>query len=106
MSKGLPSLRKHFIGCKNVVKLDEIPPQLITNWHQTALHYVPLIVDLGGAKRVDLQERMINDNNSGLWLQIFYLSSWYTKEDTILLSQYLKVGISPILPVIGSLSRL
>ena len=38
---------------KNVVELDEIPPQLIINWDQTAIYYVPVgswTMELKGAK--------------------------------------------------------
>ena len=42
---------------KNVIELDEIPPQLIINWDQTAIHYIPVgswTMELEGTKRVDI----------------------------------------------------
>ena len=40
-----------------MVELDEIPPQLIINWDQTAIYYVPVgswTMELEGAKRVEI----------------------------------------------------
>ena len=45
------------LDVKNVVELDEIPPQLIINWDQTTIYYVPVgswIMELEGAKRVEI----------------------------------------------------
>ena len=45
------------LDVKNVVELDEIPPQLIINWDQTAIYYVPVgswTMELEGAKRVEI----------------------------------------------------
>jgi len=48
------------LDIKNVVELDEIPPQLIINWDQTAIHYVPGPWSWKVLKEWILQERMIN----------------------------------------------
>ena len=45
------------LDVKNVVELDEIPLQLIINWDQTAIYYVPVgswTMELEGAKRVKI----------------------------------------------------
>ena len=67
---------------KNVVELDEIPPQLIINWDQTAIHYVPVgswTMELEGAKRVDIagkdDKRQITAVFAGSMAGDFYLSS-------------------------------
>ena len=45
------------LDVKNVVELDDIPPQLIINWDQTAIYYVPVgswTTESEGAKRVEI----------------------------------------------------
>jgi len=66
------------LDIKNVVELDEIPPQLKLNWNQTAIHYVPVgswTMELEGAKRVDIagkdDKHQITAVFLGLWPEIF-----------------------------------
>ena len=75
------------LDVKNVVELDEIPPQLIINWDQTAIYYVPVgswTMELEGAKRVEIAgkdyKRQITVVFAGSMAGDFYLFSWYTKE--------------------------
>ena len=75
------------LDVKNVVELDEIPPQLIINWDQTAIYYVPIrswTMELEGAKRVEIagkdDKRQITAVFAGSMAGDFYLFSWYTKE--------------------------
>ena len=45
------------LDIKNVVSLDEIPPELIINWDQTAIQYVPVgswTMESEGAKKVEI----------------------------------------------------
>ena len=45
------------LDVKNVVELDEIPPELVINWDQTATYYVPVgswTMEMDGAKRVEI----------------------------------------------------
>ena len=51
-------LKEEFLlNIKNVVSLDEIPPALIVNWDQTAMHYVPIsswTMETEGLKRIEV----------------------------------------------------
>ena len=45
------------LDIKNVVSLDEIPPELIINWYQIAIQYVPVgswTMESEGAKKVEI----------------------------------------------------
>ena len=52
------SLKEQFLlDIKQTVELEEIPHELIINWDQTAIHYVPSsswTMEVEGSKRVDL----------------------------------------------------
>ena len=53
----LRSLKKIFYEIKSIVTIDEIPDELILNFDQTALSYVPVTpwtMEEEGAKRVDV----------------------------------------------------
>ena len=58
------SLKEQFLlYIKQVVDLEEIPPELIINWDQTAIHYVPVSswsIEVEGSKRVEVVGK---DNN-------------------------------------------
>jgi len=48
------------LDIKNIVCLDEIPPELIINWDQTAIQYVPVgswTMESEGAKKVEIAEK-------------------------------------------------
>jgi len=47
------------LDVKNVVQLDEIPPELIINWDQTAIYYAPGPWSRKVLNRYKLQERTI-----------------------------------------------
>ena len=51
-------IKKAFLlDIKNVVSLDEIPPELIINWDQTTIQYVPVgswTMESEGAKKVEI----------------------------------------------------
>ena len=51
-------LKEEFLlNIRNVVSLDEIPPALIVNWDQTAIHYVPVsswTMETEGLKRIEV----------------------------------------------------
>ena len=47
----------YLLDIKNVVQMDEIPPDLIVNWDQTGIHYVPVsswTMEACGSKRVEI----------------------------------------------------
>ena len=69
------------LDIKNFAELDEIPPQLIINWDQTAIHYVPVgsqTMELD-AKGKDIagkdDKRQITTVFAGSMAGDFYLSS-------------------------------
>jgi len=53
------------------MSLGSHPPQLIINWDQTAVHYVPVgswTMELEGAKRVDIAGKVDKTtNNCSIW---------------------------------------
>ena len=55
------SLKEQFLlDIKQLVHLEDIPPELIINWDQTAIHYVPVLVN--GGRRKQRTEVVGNDD--------------------------------------------
>ena len=48
---------QYLLDVKNVIEMDEIPDQLVINWDQTGIHYVPVLswtMDKEGKKRIEI----------------------------------------------------
>ena len=47
----------YLLGINNVVQINEIPPDVVVNWDQTRIHYVPVsswTIEACGSKRVQI----------------------------------------------------
>ena len=56
----------YLLDIKSVVQMDEIPPDLIVNWDQTGIHYVPVsawTMEACGSKRVEIVSQDDKKNN-------------------------------------------
>ena len=71
-----------FLDIKNIVTFDDIPPELIVNWDQTGINYVPVgswTMEVEGARRVEIvgkdDKRQLTAVFGGSMLVIFFQSN-------------------------------
>jgi len=69
------------------LQMDEICDEMIINWNQTGINYVPIsswIMEEEGSKRVKLikndDKKQLNVLFQGHWMEFFSHFKWYTTE--------------------------